>query len=458
LQQSLAEASRQAQALKAQGRLEDALALHRRIVAAFPTSAVARHNLASALGDAGYWAEVEPIVREAQRMGLDAPETWLVLARALQATGQLDEAEDAYMQSLRRRSGADAHRELVQLRWMRGAKISAVCADLDGAIAAGAPDLAIIKAQALMEADEAEPALALLEQLSLLRPDDGAVATITAQAALAARRNEAALAHARRAIARAPDLPAAHAVLVEALLSAELFEEASNAAAAFRRAAPLNQHAIALQATAWRALGDSRYRELFDYDAFVSVTTLDTPPGWSDLSAYVSDLAVMLKQAHHFQTHPFAQSIRRGSQAANILQLQHPAARALPTALRKPIQNYIDALGAGADPMRARRTGAYKFEGMWSILMRAGGAHINHVHPHGWISSACYVEVPTARTGSAGCLQLGEPSVTCGLEAERSVEPIPGRLVLFPSYMWHGTVPFSGDGTRLTFAFDVLPA
>lgn len=459
MQQSLAEASRQAQALKAQGRLEDALALHRRIVVAFPASAVARHNLASALGDAGYWGEVEPVIREALRMGLDAPESWLVLARALQSTGHLDEAEDAYAQALRRRSGADAHRELVQLRWMRGGEIEAACADIDRAMAAAAaPDLAIIKAQALMEADQAGAALALLDQLASAHPSDGAVAAIAAQAALAARRHEAALAHARNAVARAPGLAAAHAVLVEALLSAQLFDDASHAAAAFRRVAPLNQHAIALQATAWRALGDPRYSELFNYDAFVSITSLDTPPGWPDLSAYVFDLAAMLKQAHHFQTHPFAQSIRRGSQAANILQLQHPAARALPAALRKPIQNYIDALGAGADPMRARKTAAYKFEGMWSILMRAGGAHIDHVHPHGWISSACYVEVPATRTGNEGCLQLGEPSVNCGLEAERRVEPIPGRLVLFPSYMWHGTVPFSGDGTRLTFAFDVLPA
>jgi hypothetical protein len=31
-------------------------------------------------------------------------------------------------------------------------------------------------------------------------------------------------------------------------------------------------------------------------------------------------------------------------------------------------------------------------------------------------------------------------------------------LVLFPSYLWHGTVPFSAGEMRLTAAFDVLPA
>jgi hypothetical protein len=29
--------------------------------------------------------------------------------------------------------------------------------------------------------------------------------------------------------------------------------------------------------------------------------------------------------------------------------------------------------------------------------------------------------------------------------------------VLFPSYVWHGTVPFAGDQPRLTVAFDAVP-
>ncbi|MBK9588986.1 MAG: hypothetical protein IPO50_10640 [Sphingomonadales bacterium] len=38
--------------------------------------------------------------------------------------------------------------------------------------------------------------------------------------------------------------------------------------------------------------------------------------------------------------------------------------------------------------------------------------------------------------------------------AKRLIEPKPGRLVMFPSTMWHGTVPFDA-GERLTVAFDV---
>ena len=56
----------------------------------------------------------------------------------------------------------------------------------------------------------------------------------------------------------------------------------------------------------------------------------------------------------------------------------------------------------------------------------------------------------------AGWLTLGEPDAQLGLplQPRRKVEPEPGRLVLFPSWMWHGTIPFA-QGERLTVAFDV---
>ena len=44
------------------------------------------------------------------------------------------------------------------------------------------------------------------------------------------------------------------------------------------------------------------------------------------------------------------------------------------------------------------------------------------------------------------------------MEAEYFVEPAPGKLVLFPSYMWHGTIPFTDPSTRLSVAFDLAPA
>ena len=55
-----------------------------------------------------------------------------------------------------------------------------------------------------------------------------------------------------------------------------------------------------------------------------------------------------------------------------------------------------------------------------------------------------------------GGLALGEPAPELGLPPTRTIEPAVGRLVLFPSWMWHGTRPFP-QGERLTVAFDLAP-
>jgi len=58
-----------------------------------------------------------------------------------------------------------------------------------------------------------------------------------------------------------------------------------------------------------------------------------------------------------------------------------------------------------------------------------------------------------------GILSFGTPGMITmpSLDAELSVRPELGRLVLFPSYFWHGTLPFHSEQARLTVAFDVVP-
>lgn len=457
----ISEATRHAQSLAAAGRPEDAIALHRRIVAAFPDSAVAFHNLASCLGDAGYWSEAEPQIRRALSLGLDAAETWLVLGRCMQALARLDEAERAFVNAVERAPLALAHRELVQLRWMRGGDISAALIDLDAALrdAPNASALVMARAQALAEAGQTQAALAFLLPAANGAPQDGELAALVSQLALAEGDEPSAKRYASRAIQYAPHLPASHWAMIESLLAGGEFEAASAAAATFLRAAPRNQQAIALQATAWRALGDPRYEDLYAYDDFLVDDWLDAPPGWSSRDAFVADLREELNLAHPYVAHPFAQALRHGSLRQNILHLPQPAVRALPAALDGPIRRYLKRIGSGSDPLRAFNSGNYAYHSVWSVRMEAGGHHTNHVHAFSWVSAAFYLERPEELAGREGWIKFGEPGLRVAppQAPERYMEPIPGRILLFPSYMWHGTIPFSSRGSRLTVAFDLVP-
>ena len=241
--------------------------------------------------------------------------------------------------------------------------------------------------------------------------------------------------------------------LCQANLALGRADLASTQAAALRQAAPLDQQAVALQATAWRLMGDPRYGELYDYGRLVREWTIDTPPGWASLDAYLADLAQSLGVLHRLRGHPIGQSLRGGIQTTqNLDRLDDPVIKAFFKAIDGPIRRHIAAIGAAGD---------YRFHGVWSVRLRPNGYHANHLHPMGWISSACYVALPKAvARGHEAWIAFGEPGVPTSprLPAQHFVKPEPGKLVLFPSYMWHGTAPFSGDEPRLAIAFDLVRA
>ena len=174
-----------------------------------------------------------------------------------------------------------------------------------------------------------------------------------------------------------------------------------------------------------------------------------------------------LQALHSFHTHPLHQSVRGGSQLPlQSAELARPLIAMLFGTIDTAIRNYVAQLSPGSDPVRARNSGAATLTGAWSVRLRSGGHHTDHVHPHGWLSSACYIALPpTIGNGNAtpvhaGWLRLGRPGVKTlpALGADHYVKPRAGLLVLFPAYMWHGVEPFESDQPRLSVAFDLVPA
>ena len=273
-----------------------------------------------------------------------------------------------------------------------------------------------------------------------------------------------ALAYAQRLLQMAPDDRAARVEVGNASLATGDAQATLRVAEALYRSYPTDGRALALMADALRMLGDQRYRDLLDYRNFVRADWIDVPDGWSSLSAYLSDLVGDLGRLHTLHAHPIGNSLREGSQVQlDPARSAFASIRAFPQAIDGPIRRYMQALGTGPDPMRRRNTGRYRISGIWSVRLRPHGFHVNHYHPEGWISSACYLDLPpaVAKGGGEGWLKFGEPAFPTSpvLAPEYFIKPEPGLLALFPSYMWHGTVPFAGaaDQRRLTIAFDVVP-
>lgn len=451
-------------ALKAVGRLDEAIAASRRAVAVAPASGVAEHNLAAMLGDKQQFAEAETAARRAFGKGLDAPETWLVLARAFQGQDRFDEAARSFREVLRRRpDAADAHGDLAQLIWMRTADTAAATAPLDQALRAYPRDgrLWEKKARILEYAGDMAGAYAVAVEGLAAGGSNPALEVMAAHLAATADPSRA-LDHARRAVALAPGDPGSLTALCMADLALGRADDAAKIAERLHEQAPVQQQPLALLAIAWRMMADPRYRQLYDYARLVRPSPIDTPPGWSRLDDFLADVAECLHRRHALRAHPVGQSLRGGTQTQQRLdQSDDPVIRALVTAIDGPVRRYVAALGPGDDPLRRRATAGYRIAGMWSVRLRPNGFHVDHIHPQGWLSSACYLALPAAiDSGREGWIKFGEPGVATHprLPAEHYVKPEPGMIVLFPSYMWHGTVPFSGDDTRTSAALDIVPA
>ncbi|MGL5838403.1 MAG: putative 2OG-Fe(II) oxygenase [Sphingorhabdus sp.] len=177
-------------------------------------------------------------------------------------------------------------------------------------------------------------------------------------------------------------------------------------------------------------------------------------------SEQLSDLTLLLRGLHRMRHHPPEQSLRGGTQTQGHLFLRlEPELQALKALILDAVREYVAWLPPFHEdhPFLGTVRKGLHFEGAWSVRLMAQGFHVVHTHPLGWISSAFYVAIPEAAgTMQAGWLQLGAPppDLQTGLLPYCAIEPKPGRLVLFPSTMWHGTVPFD-DGERLTVAFDM---
>ena len=227
---------------------------------------------------------------------------------------------------------------------------------------------------------------------------------------------------------------------------------------------PHDQVCLALLGIAWRLQGDEQDEGLNGYDSLIRVFDLEPPDGFSSMESFNAELAAYLEHLHPHTGAYLEQSLRGGTQTeGSLFGAGHVLVEKLRVRIEAALNAYISGLAPDdRHPFMARRARSFRYAGAWSSLLREQGFHVNHLHPEGWISSCYYVAVPEVvkdQNAQQGWIKFGEPALKVPLKdpVRRAVQPVPGRLVLFPSYMWHGTTPFDAPAVRTTIAFDAVP-
>jgi len=305
---------------------------------------------------------------------------------------------------------------------------------------------------------------AIFNTLLARDPLDGAALAGLADNQMALGRNQEALAIFESVLNRPGATPGVFSAAASAALLTGDPQKAEFFCQSGLRLAPFDQTCLALLGTSWRLKGDERDEALNGYDKLIRVFDLEPPEGFSSMESFNAELGAYLDRLHPKTDAYLEQSLYGGTQTEGMLfGAGHALVEKVRMRIEQAINSYIAALSTDPNhPFLARQSREFRYAGAWSCLMRGQGFHTNHLHPEGWISSCYYVTVPKETDNQQTCngwIKFGEPSLNLPLKnpIRRAVQPVPGRLVLFPSYMWHGTIPLQASSPRTTIAFDVAP-
>jgi tetratricopeptide (TPR) repeat protein len=271
------------------------------------------------------------------------------------------------------------------------------------------------------------------------------------------RRHAEARRELERALDTAPSSFDALLALVVFQLDTTRLSEALAACDRFLRLSPGHSGALGLRAEVGRECRDESRGDLLDLGRWLSVRDLPADPRLH------GDLTGLLTAQLPLNAAPPHHATQRGLRSGPLSSLDHPVLARLEALVEREIFAYVSER-KHERALSLRRPTAVALH-MWGVVLRGDGFQLPHLHPEAWLSGVYYVAVPSRTTrpagNRAGCLEFGTADPALNVKRGRAshfVEPIPGRLVLFPSWLYHSTVPHRAQGLRISIAFDCVAA
>jgi tetratricopeptide (TPR) repeat protein len=445
------------------GRHAEAAAAYRRAVKCRPDFSAAHFNLGCALQSQQRWADAAASYRRAAELQPDYVEAWGNLGVALQQQGALEPAIAAYRKALKIRphprlylSLGSALRNLGELAAAVDAYRQALTLD---------PDYAQAHDQlgsALWARGEPDAALACYQQALAIQPGLTEAHYHMGVFLQDAGRHAEAIGHF--------DSAGSHA---DAAQRALYCQYRSGAFAEFRGSLP-PQLALPHRAPLVATLTAHHARNFGVADPYafcpqplsfiyhVALPELQDP-GSTLLADLLVDIThTAISERKQGRLHAGIQS------AGNLFRRSEPSFRRLAELVLEQVRRYPAAFAdlpadlARCELLRAFPTAA-EFSSSWYIRMRQGGHLTSHIHEEGWISGCVYLAMPPTPPGALeGSIEFSThgDDYPCLHDdfPQRTITPGVGDIVLFPSSLFHRTIPFAADEDRICVAFDIRPS
>jgi tetratricopeptide (TPR) repeat protein len=492
----------EAMARHQEGRLAEAETLYRRSLEIEPDNAQALRLCGVVAREQEQFASSIALLTQAVVAAPNDPRGYSELAASEMVVGDLDSAESSFRQALEcdpesRRALANLgallqrrghiheaiafHRRYLELEpgdlevycnlanaMMDAGLGSEALAELDNAleIAPGHPLVQANKGAVLCGLDKFEAAVDALEAALKNNPGDDLALINLGYARSQLKQFDAAEGALRRAVVISPDNARAWSDLAAVLMNSGQLDEALETCEAFLERHPGERLALATYAF---ALHEQDRREealsLLNFDELIRVTDVETPPGYGDLAEFNVEIAELVRSHPSIRANPVSKATMGGDQTGELNLTETESLSALKSIIHGAIDDaasYWRSSGLSDHPAMSYATDAWALR-LWGVVLDEGGFQAPHLHPQGWLSGVYYLQLPPEIEDNqrrAGWLEFGASPERLSLSSPpppHFVEPKAGRLVLFPSYFYHRTLPFVSEKQRISVAFDVVP-
>lgn len=415
------------------GRLGEAEALYRRVLKRQPGQPVALHLLGVIARQSGHLDAAIDLIGRAVAAQPGYAEAHVNLGAALRQKGRLEEAAAAYERALA----------------LRPFSVPAL-----GGLAS------------VREAQERfDEAIALHRRAVAVAPGDATAQFNLGNALQQAERCEEAIEAYGAAHAVAPGLPGLRNNFAAACLKLGRVEKALGLLEENLAEAPQDVRSVAYKSVVLQELGRrEEAARLTGYASLLHRTRPAVPAEYGDFARFSEALVGELR-GHPRLIDTWDPKKRAARGGALVVSLQNdppPAVAAFERVLRDAIDAFVAQLPDDpAHPFLRRKPQSYTLD-IWANLLEPQGHQAGHIHNLGWLSGVFYPEVPpTIRDDDpdhAGWIEFGRPGygLPCRFEPDTLlVKPEAGLALLFPSYVWHRTLPFPGPEQRISIAFDL---
>ena len=406
--------------LKELGRLDEAVASYTQAIALKPDYAEAHNNLGNTLKELGRLDEAEASYKQAIALKPDYAEAHSNLGIALNKLGKLDESEESYTQAIALKPDfAEAYNNL-------GATL-----------------------KELGRLDEAE---ASYKQAIALKPDYAEAHSDLGGLLRVLRRYEEAILHFDMG-----NTQYAKAQSLECFYANKNYFEFDKRLYSMSASDDMNIRVAAISSF---AANQRKKKDPYPFCKnpldFVVIKKLAEYDFYSD-----SLVDEIIKEADGYKLIWESRTTKLGFQGRNdIFKNPSKTVSRLEGIIQKAVDAYYDKFKSESNIFIKSWPRKHKLIGWYNRLLK-NGYQISHIHPSGWLSGVIYLKTTDLSNNNEGAIEFSLHGYDLPIIDEdyprKLHKPKRGDIVLFPSSLFHRTIPFTKDSERCVIAFDLTP-